>query len=111
MPSANVHTFTDANFDSEVMQSAQPVVVDFWAEWCMPCKMLGPTIDALAEQFHGTVKIGKLDIDSSQQAATKFDVMSIPTVIIFKGGKPVKKFIGLARKDDLAAAINDALGR
>jgi thioredoxin 1 len=111
MASANVHTFTDANFDAEVLNSDQPVVVDFWAEWCMPCKMLGPTIDALAEDFHGKAKIGKLDIDSSRNAAAKYEVMMIPTILIFKGGKPVKKFVGVARKDDLATAIAEAASK
>lgn len=105
MASANVKTFTDANFKTEVLDSAQPVLVDFWAEWCMPCKMLSPTIDAVADEFAGKAKVGKLDTDSNRNVAVQFGISAIPTIIMFKGGQPVKKWVGLTKKDDLAAAL------
>ena len=107
MAGAKVMTFTDANFDAEVVKSGQPVLVDFWAEWCMPCRMLTPTIDALAEQFSGKVKVGKLDTDANRQTAAKHGISAIPTVILFKNGTVVKRFTGLTKKEDLAAALND----
>jgi thioredoxin 1 len=105
MASENVKQFTDANFDMEVLGSPTPVLVDFWAEWCTPCKMLAPTIDALAAEMSGKVKVGKVDIDSNRAIAVRYDITAIPTVIIFSGGKPVKKYTGLRRKDELAAAL------
>jgi len=111
MASANTLEFTDANFESEVLKSSVPVLVDFWAEWCMPCRMLGPEVEAVAAATAGKAKIGKLDIDSNQQAAMQYGVTAIPTVIIFKGGQVVKKFVGLKKRDELLAAVNDALAK
>jgi thioredoxin 1 len=108
MANANVKAFTDSNFKSEVLASKTPVLVDFWAEWCMPCKILGPTIDDIADQYHGKALVGKVDIDANQQVAMDFGISAIPTVIIFKDGQPAKKFVGLTKKEDLAAAL-DAL--
>jgi len=108
MASDNVKQFTDANFDTEVLGSGQPVLVDFWAEWCQPCKMLGPTIDAIAEELASSAKVGKLDVDANRQVAVKYQITAIPTIIIFSGGKPVKRFTGLKRKDELAAALTEA---
>src|SRR5215471_3328699 len=105
MAGANVQTFTDANFDTEVVKSKQPVLVDFWAEWCMPCRMLSPTIEALADQFAGRVKVGKTDTDANRQVSVKFGISAIPTVYLFKDGQIVKRFVGLTKKDDLAAAL------
>jgi len=105
MAGANVQTFTDSNFDSEVIKSQVPVLVDFWAEWCMPCRMLTPTIEALGEQFAGKVKIGKIDTDANRQVSVKYGITAIPTIILFKGGEVAKKFVGLTRKEDLAAAL------
>ncbi len=110
MASANVHEFTDDNFQAEVLSSDQPVLVDFWAEWCMPCRMLAPTIEELADDFAGKVKVGKFDIDQGKQVATQFGISAIPTVILFVDGKPAKKFVGLKGKDDFAAALNEAVG-
>ena len=110
MASEHVREFTEGNFESEVLQSSEPVLVDFWAEWCQPCRLLGPTIDALAERFDGQVKVGKIDTDAQQQVAVKYGISAIPTVILFKGGEPVKKFVGLTSEDDLAAAMTDAAG-
>ncbi|HVP73764.1 MAG TPA: thioredoxin [Phycisphaerales bacterium] len=100
--------FTDTNFDSEVLKSDKPVLVDFWAEWCMPCKMLTPTIDQLAAEYAGKAKVGKVDTDSNRQTALKYGINAIPTVILFKNGQPAQKFVGLTKKDQFAKAL-DAL--
>ena len=105
MGSAHVQNFTDANFEADVLKSPVPVLVDFWAEWCMPCRMLTPTIEALGEQFAGKAKIGKVDTDANRQISVKFNITAIPTIILFKGGEVAKKFVGMTRKEDLAAAL------
>ncbi|MBX3376710.1 MAG: thioredoxin [Phycisphaeraceae bacterium] len=107
MASANVKEFTDANFEAEVVKSSTPVLVDFWAEWCMPCRMLTPTIDAVAAEFAGKVKVGKVDTDSNRNTAMRFQINAIPTVILFKDGQVKKKFVGLTSKDDLTRALNE----
>ncbi|MBC8310220.1 MAG: thioredoxin [Phycisphaerales bacterium] len=101
--------FTDENFQDEVLSSDQPVLVDFWAEWCGPCKMLGPIIDELATEFDGKAKVGKVDIDTNRDAAVKYEIQSIPSIIIFKNGEITNKFVGIASKDDLSEAINAAM--
>jgi thioredoxin 1 len=106
MASENVQEFTDDNFESEVINSDQPVLVDFWAEWCMPCKMLTPTIERIASEFQGKVKVGKLDTDSNRNVAQDFRITAIPTVILFKGGKEERRFVGLRREEDYKEAIN-----
>src|SRR6266853_4012910 len=108
MAGQNVAEFTDQNFEQEVLNSSVPVLVDFWAEWCMPCRMLAPTIDAVADEFAGKVKVGKVDTDANRNIAVKYSINAIPTVILFKGGEVKKKFVGLTNKDDLTRAINDA---
>jgi thioredoxin 1 len=108
MASAAVMEFTDQNFQSEVLQSAQPVLVDFWAEWCMPCRMLAPTIDQLAGEFQGRVKVGKVDTDANRDVTIKYGINAIPTVILFKGGQAVKKFVGMTNKTELAKALTEA---
>ncbi len=105
MASANVSEFTDSNFEAEVLGSDKPVLVDFWAEWCMPCKILAPTIDEVADANVGTIKAGKVDIDSNNAIAVKYGISAIPTVIIFNKGEIAKKFVGLTKKEDLEAAI------
>ncbi len=107
---AGPHTkeFTDANFENEVLNASEPVLVDFWAEWCMPCKALAPTIDELATEYAGKAKIGKLDTDKNQSLAAKFGISAIPTVILFKDGEIQEKFVGLRSKKDFMASI-DAL--
>jgi thioredoxin 1 len=101
--------FTSENFKSEVLDSDVPVLVDFWAVWCGPCKMLAPTIDQLATEFEGKAKVGKVNVDDNQQLAAQFGIMSIPTVIIFKGGKVVEQFIGVQPKGVYVDALNKHL--
>ncbi len=110
MASELVKEFTDANFQSEVLDAETPVLVDFWAEWCMPCRMLAPTIDQVASDFDGKVKVGKVDTDANRETAVNYQISAIPTVILFKGGQPIKKFVGLTSKDDLSAALSEAAG-
>ena len=101
--------FTDANFDSDVMKAKMPVVVDFWAPWCQPCKMVGPTIEALATEYAGKVSVGKMNVDENTQFPGQFGIMSIPTVMIFKDGKPVKSLVGVQSKETYKQAIDEAL--
>ena len=101
--------FTDANFQDEVLNADQPVLVDFWAEWCGPCKMLGPVIDELAGEYEGKAKVGKIDIDNNRDAAVQYGIQSIPSIIIFKNGEIVNKFVGISPKDELASAIDVAM--
>ncbi len=103
----NVLEFTDANFKSEVLDSAVPVMVDFWAPWCGPCRMLAPTIEKLASQFQGKVKVGKMDTDQNMDTPGSLRISSIPTVIIFQGGKEVDRFVGVNPE----AKFKDALAR
>ena len=106
MASENVQIFTDGDWDSSVLKSAQPVVVDFWAEWCGPCRMLAPTIDALATEFKGKVSVGKLNVDDNPETAMKYMVRGIPTVMVFKGGQMVDQVVGLVDKDSLKRVID-----
>jgi len=101
--------FTDQNFQAEVIKSDQVVLVDFYAEWCGPCQIQGPIVEELEKEYAGKAKIGKLDVDSNQEIASAFQVMSIPTLILFKDGMPVEKFTGLQQKNDLADKINSLL--
>ena len=106
MASANTLEFTDANFESEVLKSSVPVLVDFWAEWCMPCRMLTPTIDALASETAGKAKVGKVNVDHHQGIAVKYGIQSIPTVMMFKNGQMVKKWVGVVQKGTLTEALS-----
>jgi len=109
MASENVHTFTDANFDTEVLQAKEPVLVDFWAEWCMPCRMVAPTVEELAADYAGKVKVGKVDTDANRNTGIKYQISAIPTIMLFKNGEVIKKFVGVTSKGDLAAALDQAL--
>jgi thioredoxin 1 len=106
MASASTLEFTDANFESEVLKSPVPVLVDFWAEWCMPCRMLTPTIDAIAAETVGTAKVGKVNVDQHQGIAMKYGIQSIPTVMMFKNGQMVKKWVGVVQKGTLTEALS-----
>jgi thioredoxin 1 len=110
MASENVLALTDANFDTEVLKSAQPVLVDFWAVWCGPCRMVAPLIDALAEEYKGRVKVGKVDTDSNRNTAMRFQIQSIPTIMLFKNGQLIQRYVGGRPKKELAAALDAALG-
>jgi len=105
----NAIEFTDDNFEKEVLQSNVPVVVDFSAHWCGPCQQLAPIVDQLANEYAGKVKVGKVDIDHSQQVASTFDIMSVPTVLFFEGGKRVDQLVGLNSKSAYKTKI-DAMG-
>ncbi|GAB5496827.1 MAG: thioredoxin [Phycisphaerales bacterium] len=107
---AGTLTITEENFETEVLNSETPVLVDFWAEWCAPCVALGPVIEELASDYDGKVKVGKLNIDEAQAISVKYGIMSIPTVAIFKGGEVVDMRVGLASKEDLADRLDSALG-
>jgi len=98
MASDKISTFTDANFDADVLKASTPVLVDFWAEWCGPCRALAPTMDALANDYAGKVKIGKLNVDENQNVTVQYQVRGIPAVMLFKGGKMVDQVVGLADK-------------
>lgn len=110
MGSDNMVAFTDDNFEAEVLQSDVPVLVDFWAEWCMPCKMLSPIVEELADEYAGKVKIGKMDTDGNRNVPIKYGISAIPTLILFKGGEMVKKFVGLQRKADIKAVLDEFAG-
>jgi thioredoxin 1 len=99
-------TLTDANFDTEVMQHDTPVLVDFWAVWCGPCQMQGPIVEEVATAMAGKVKVGKVNVDENPQVSQKFGIMSIPTIMIFKGGTVVKQFIGVQNKETLLSELN-----
>jgi len=109
MANDNVQTFTDGNFDDTVLKSGAPVLVDFWAEWCSPCKRIAPTIDALATEYAGKVTIGKMDIDSNPKVPERYQVRSIPTLLVFKGGQVVESVVGLTQKDELKKVIDKHL--
>src|SRR6476660_8997665 len=106
MAAANVMELTDTNFQSEVLNSQEPVLVDFWAPWCGPCRKIAPMIDELAGENLGAVKIGKVNIDDNQQAAFDYGIEAIPTIILFKGGQPVQRFQGIPAKARVQEAID-----
>ena len=110
MAGPNTVEFSDANFDEAVLQSDQPVLVDFWAEWCGPCKALGPLIDELATEYEGKVKVGKVDTDANKEVSVRFAVSAIPTVILFNKGEIVQKFVGLRGKKEFETALDRVSG-
>ncbi len=110
MSSEHVLEITDSNFEQEILSSNIPALVDFGAEWCMPCKMIEPVVDELAGEYAGRLKIGKVDTDGSRDIAMKLQINAIPTLIFFKDGEVVKKLVGLQQKTDLKTAIDEVLG-
>jgi len=109
MASDKVVAFTDANFDREVLQSDIPVLVDFWATWCAPCKAIAPLVDTVADEYAGKVKVGKVNVDENQATPGKYGVRGIPTIILFKGGAVVDQIVGAVPKSQLDALIAKAL--
>ena len=109
MAHENVREFTDDNFKSEAIEADEPVLVDFWADWCQPCKMIAPTIEALADEYAGRVKVGKLDTDANRGISVELGISSIPTVILFKDGQIVRKFVGVTAKNDFVAELDKAV--
>jgi len=106
MASNDVVTLQDATFDKEVLKSDVPVLVDFWAVWCGPCKMIAPAVDELATQYKGKVKVAKMDVDQHQQVPQQFGIRSIPTLLVFKGGRVVDTIVGAVPKSKLVDAVN-----
>ncbi|MCG8409359.1 MAG: thioredoxin [Phycisphaerales bacterium] len=98
--------FTDENFEAEVLNSNLPVLVDFWADWCPPCKAIGPTVEEIAAEYEGRAKVGKVDTDGNPDAPTRYNIQSIPTLLVFKDGNVVERFVGLTGKQDLKNALD-----
>ncbi|MBO5100621.1 MAG: thioredoxin [Treponema sp.] len=99
-------TLTSNNFDSEVLKSSKPVLVDFWASWCGPCKMLAPIIEEIANEYSDIIKVGKVNVDDQRELAQKYDILSIPTVLLFKDGKITNKSIGFVPKEKIIEMFN-----
>ena len=108
MASKNLVMLTDANFDQEVLQSASPVLVDFYADWCGPCRMMAPVVDELADEYVGKVKVCKLDTDAHRDAPTRYGITAIPTLILFKGGQLAERFVGVKTKGDFRKVLDAA---
>jgi len=105
----NVLEITDQNFESDVLQSKTPVVIDFWAEWCGPCKTIAPVIDELADEYLGKVKFGKVNVDFNQQTAMKYGIRSIPSLLIFNNGSVVNQIIGSVPKDSIVKLLKETI--
>jgi thioredoxin 1 len=103
-------TYTDGNWDKEVLGSEQPVLVDFWAEWCVPCKTLVPAIEAVAEQFNGRLKVGKLNVEQNAQVPYRYNITTLPTLMIFKRGQVSEQRVGLLSKENLVKLVEPHLG-
>jgi len=101
--------FTDGNFETEVKNSDKPVLIDFWAVWCGPCKMIAPIVEEIANEYDGKVKVGKLDVDNNQQVAMQFGIRSIPTLLIFKNGEVVDQIVGAVPKDHILSKLDAQL--
>ena len=105
----SMHHFSDVNFRKEVLESDLPVLVDFWAEWCGPCKMLAPLVEEVSKEYAGRIKVGKLDVDANPHSATNYGIMSIPTLMFFKGGKVMSQVSGVLTKTALKAKIQESI--
>jgi thioredoxin 1 len=108
--SENVREFTDQNWEKEVLKATEPVLVDFWAPWCAPCRQIAPTIEAMAGDYAGKVKIGKLNVDNNSEVATRYGIRSIPTLLLFKGGTVVEQRMGAASRAELDKLVGNQLG-
>lgn len=109
MSSGNVVTMSDGAFDAEVLKSEIPALVDFWAEWCQPCKVLAPTIEELANEFEGKVLVGKLNVDDNPETATKYGIRGIPTLLLFKNGEVAQQMVGVKSKAEIKKLIEESL--
>ena len=110
MASEKVQTLTDANFETTVNQTAQPILIDFWAEWCGPCRRLAPTVDELANDYNGKVLVAKMNVDENPATPMRFSIRGIPTLLLFKGGQLVEQVVGLADKDHLKKLLDKHVG-
>jgi thioredoxin 1 len=106
MSGQNTLTFSDASFDQDVLRSEVPVLVDFWAEWCGPCRQMGPTIDVVASEYAGKVKVGKMDVDCNNGTAARYNVRGIPTLLLFKGGNVVEQRVGAVGKSEVQKMLD-----
>ena len=106
MAGQNTLAFTDASFDQEVLRSEVPVLVDFWAEWCGPCRMMAPTIDVVANDYAGKIKVGKVDVDSNGDTAQRYNIRGIPTLLLFKGGRVVEQRVGAIGKSEVEKLLD-----
>ncbi|HUP02974.1 MAG TPA: thioredoxin [Bryobacteraceae bacterium] len=106
MAGQNTLTFTDGTFDRDVLQSESPVLVDFWAEWCGPCRMMGPTIDQVADEYVGKAKVGKVDVDANGDTAMRYNIRGIPTLLLFKGGRVVEQRVGAVGKSEVQKMLD-----
>ncbi len=106
---ANVQEFTDSNFQTEVLESTEPVLVDFWAVWCGPCRLIAPIVEELAGEYAGKAKIGKLDVDNNPNVAANYGILSIPTLLIFRGGQVVEKIVGAVPRNRIVDALNNQM--
>ena len=104
---SNVIELNDSNFDDEVYKSDKPVLVDFWAEWCGPCKMIAPSVEKISEEYSEKLKVGKLDVDSNPNISSTFGIRSIPTLLIFKNGSPVDQIVGAVSKEAISAKVDN----
>ena len=109
MPSANIVEVEDSAFDKEVMESEIPVLVDFWAPWCGPCRALSPVIEEISKDYEGTVKVGKVNVDENPQTTMKFSIRSIPTLIVFKNGEVAEQIVGAVPKSEIEKVLNKTL--
>ncbi len=110
MAGQNILEFTDGNFDKEVLNSDLPVLVDFWAEWCAPCHMIAPAVAAVASEYSGRVKVGKVNVDYNSQTAARYMIRGIPTLLLFRGGKVVNQRVGAVGKAEIIRMIEPQLG-
>ncbi len=110
MSSDNVRELNDGNWDADVLGSKEPVLVDFWAEWCVPCRTLAPTIEAVAQQFAGRLKVGKLNVEENEHVPFRYNITTLPTLMVFKGGQVSEQRIGLISRDNLVKLLEPLLG-
>jgi len=111
MAGANLKEFTDDNFDTEVVKSKEPVLVDFWAPWCGPCRVVAPSVEELATEYAGRVKVGKLNTDENQITSSRYGIMSIPSLLVFRDGKVAEQIIGAVPKTKIKAAIESVVNK